>query len=111
MPHAWTEAGVTIEGDVTGAHLLHLSVAACVLNDLYRESARSGVALKGVRVAAAGDFGRERWRSTGVTNRVEISSDAPADVLAELVAVVDHVAEIPRALRQRCSVTRVGGFR
>ena len=36
--HRWTDGGVDVSADFTGAHLLHLSVAACVLNDLYREA-------------------------------------------------------------------------
>ena len=35
--HRWTPEGVTVEAPFTGAHLLHLAAAGCVLNDLYRE--------------------------------------------------------------------------
>jgi hypothetical protein len=59
---------VTVRADFTGAHLLHLAVAGCVLNDLYREAAGLGV---------------------------------------ELLAVVDRVAEIPRAVRAGAAVGRV----
>src|SRR5512142_2109211 len=37
FPHRWTPEGVTVEADFTGGHLLHLAVAGCVLNDVYRE--------------------------------------------------------------------------
>jgi hypothetical protein len=39
FPHRWTPGGVTVEADFTGAHLLHLAAAGCVLNDVYREAA------------------------------------------------------------------------
>lgn len=89
----------------TGAHLLHASVAACVLNDLYREAAGLGVQLDGVRVRADGGFS-DSWSSTGIDYTVEVDSPADAATVAELLALVDTVAEIPRALRRGAVVTR-----
>lgn len=106
FPHRWTSDGVTVHGAFTGAHLLHLAIAGCVLNDLYREAAASGVDLRGVRVSAEGGFDTDSWASTGITYSVEIDSDAPADELARLLATVDEVAEIPRALRAGAAVRR-----
>jgi uncharacterized OsmC-like protein len=106
LPHQWTDEGVAVDTAFTGAHLLHLAVAACVLNDLYRESQRLGVALDGVRVEAGGGFDTEAWCSTGVTYRVEVDSPAAADDVARLVAAVDEVAEIPKALRAGAEVRR-----
>jgi uncharacterized OsmC-like protein len=54
FPHRWTPGGVTVEAGFTGGHLLHLAVAGCVLNDVYREAAALGIELAGVRVTAAG---------------------------------------------------------
>jgi uncharacterized OsmC-like protein len=104
--HRWTEAGVAVEADFTGAHLLHLAAAGCVLNDVYREAERLGVAVDGVRVTAAGRFD-DSWSSTGIGYAVEIDSAAAPDEVARLLAVVDEVAEIPRALRAGASVHRV----
>jgi uncharacterized OsmC-like protein len=107
FPHRWTQGGVTVEADFTGAHLLHLAAAGCVLNDLYREAAALGLKLNGARVTAAGGFDTNTWQSTGIDYSVEVSSDAPADELAQLLAVVDEVAEIPRAVRAGAVVQRV----
>jgi uncharacterized OsmC-like protein len=107
FPHRWTPGGVTVEADFTGGHLLHLAAAGCVLNDLYREAAALGIDLTGVRVTAAGGFDTATWRSTGIDYRVEVRSDAPADQLAQLLEVVDQVAEIPRAIRAGAMVRRV----
>jgi uncharacterized OsmC-like protein len=106
FPHRWTAEGVTIQGAFTGAHLLHLAIAGCVLNDLYREAVARGVDLHGVRVAAGGGFDTDTWTSTGITYSVEISSDAPSDEIARLLAAVDEIAEIPRAVRAGATVRR-----
>jgi uncharacterized OsmC-like protein len=107
FPHRWTPAGVTVEADFTGGHLLHLAAAGCVLNDVYREAERLGIDVNGVRVTAAGGFDTASWQSTGIGYSVEVSSSAPADQLAHLLEVVDEVAEIPRAIRAGAIVRRV----
>ena len=106
FPHRWTPEGVTVEAEFTGGHLLHLAAAGCVLNDVYREAARLGIGVQGVRVTAAGSFDTATWRSTGIGYSVEVSSDAPARELAHLLQVVDEVAEIPHAIRAGAIVRR-----
>ncbi len=106
FPHAWTPEGVTVQATFTGAHLLHLAAAGCVLNDLYREAKGLGLDLAGVRVSAEGGFD-EGWGSTGVSYLVETDSSASGDDLARLLRRVDDVAEIPRAIRAGAPVTRV----
>jgi hypothetical protein len=107
FPHRWTPAGVTVEAEFTGGHLLHLAAAGCVLNDVYREAAALGIGLTGVRVTAAGGFDTATWQSTGIDYAVEVSSDAPAGQLGRLLEVVDRVAEIPQAIRAGAAVRRV----
>lgn len=106
FPHRWTEEGVVVETSFTGAHLLHLSVAACVLNDLYREAESRDVPLHGVRVEASGGFDPDTWTSTGVSYAVALDSPAPAADQDALLAAVADIAEIPRALRAGMPVTR-----
>lgn len=106
FPHRWTPGGVTVETEFTGAHLLHLAAAGCVLNDLYREAAGIGLRIDGARVTASGGFDTESWASTGISYAVDVDSPASADELARLLAVVDEVAEIPRALRAGAPVVR-----
>jgi uncharacterized OsmC-like protein len=107
FPHRWTSGGVTVEADFTGAHLLHLAAAGCILNDIYREAEALGIDVSGVRVTAAGGFDTTTWQSTGIDYSVEVSSDASTDKLAQLLEVVDQVAEIPQAIRAGASVQRV----
>jgi uncharacterized OsmC-like protein len=107
LPHAWTSGGVAVETDseaVTGAHLLHLSVAACVLNDIYREARELEIQVDGVRVTSSGSFD-DAWGSTGIEYSLEV--DSPADGVDQLVARVEEVAEIPRAVRAGADVRRV----
>lgn len=104
--HRWTDLGVSLAAQFTGAHLLHAAVAGCVLNDLFREADRLGLVLDGVRASASGSF-TDSWESTGVDYRMEVDSRASPTDLAALLAMVDAVAEIPRALRAGALVRRV----
>jgi hypothetical protein len=106
VPHHWTPEGVLVEGEGNGAAVLHLSVALCVLNDTFREAEALGVPVVGVRVGAGGSFDTESWVSRGITYAVEIDSPASPDELGQVLARVDEVAEIPRALRAGTSVER-----
>ena len=108
LPHAWSEAGVAVEGGGTGAHVFHASVALCVLNDLYREARSHDVKVDGVVVSARGGFDDD-WSSTGITYDVELASHDDGAAVATLVARVDEVAEIPRAVRAGAAVVRADG--
>ena len=111
MPHRWTPGGVVVDAEFTGAHLYHLAAAGCVLNDVYREAEHLGLSIAGVRVRASGAFDSSQWVSTGVEYEVDIDSGAGDDDIAHLLAVVDDVAEIPKALRSGTTVRRRGGRR
>jgi uncharacterized OsmC-like protein len=106
FPHQWTSKGVAVVAEFTGAHLLHLATAGCVLNDLYREAAGMGIALNGVRVSATGGFNTDNWASTGISYSVALDSTAPPADLDRLLEVVDEVAEIPKAIRIGTRVSR-----
>lgn len=105
LHHQWTDEGVVASPVANGGQVMHLSVALCILNDTYREAQRMGVTLDGVAVEADGGFDDE-WRSTGIEYSVTLDSSAPVALLERLGAVVDDVAEIPRAVRAGASVSR-----
>jgi uncharacterized OsmC-like protein len=111
FPHRWTGEGVTVSAEFTGAHLLHLAAAGCVLNDVYREALDLGIEVEGVRVTAAGGFDTNTWASTGIEYVIEVDSSSAGEDVARLVARVDDVAEIPRAIRAGAAVTRVASER
>lgn len=105
LDHPWTEKGVVAAPVTNGAQALHLSVALCVLNDTYREARVLGIEVDGVAVEADGGFD-DAWRSTGIVYAVSIASRASEEDLTRLRAVVDEVAEMPRALRAGAPVQR-----
>jgi hypothetical protein len=109
VPHAWTDHGVLVQAAPNGAGVLHVAVALCVLNDLFRDGEALGVPVRGVRVGARGRFDEDTWESTGITYAVEVDSSATDEEVAKLVAHVDETAEIPRALRGGMSVERAHG--
>ena len=82
-----------------GGQLLYLSIAACWSNDLYREAATMGIELDGVEIEVDGDFPARGSGSTPITVDVTVRSSAPEERVEELIAEVERVAEIPRAIR------------
>ena len=82
-----------------GGQLFYLSIAACVSNDLYREAATMGIELDGVEVTVDGDFPARGEGSTPITVDVMVRSGATEAAVRELLAEVERVAEIPRAIR------------
>ncbi|MBI1376117.1 MAG: OsmC family peroxiredoxin [Frankiales bacterium] len=87
-----------------GGELLHLAVAGCVSNDLFREAAARGIALTRVVVTAHGAFAGDPAVSTGIGYEVEVGGPAPRADLEELVRHVDRIAEIPESLRRGTEV-------
>jgi len=106
VPHHWTDAGVAVDGEGNGAAVLHLSVALCVLNDVFREAEAMGVPVSGVRVSARGAFDTESWVSRGIVYAVDVDSSASPEEVAKVLDLVDEVAEVPRALRAGVDVER-----
>ena len=82
-----------------GGQLLYLSIAACWSNDLYREAATIGVDLDGVEITVDGDFPARGSGSTPISVDVVVRSSAPEERVRALIAEVERIAEIPRAIR------------
>lgn len=88
-----------------GGQLLYLSIAACWSNDLYREAATMGIELDGVEVSVDGDFPSRGGGSTAIEVSVTVRSTAPDHQVRALVAEVERIAEIPRAIREGPPIT------
>jgi uncharacterized OsmC-like protein len=84
----------------SGGQLLYMAIAACWSNDLYREAATMGIELHGVEITVDGDFPARGEGSTPITVDVVVRSPAPEERVRELVAEVERVAEIPRAISE-----------
>ena len=87
-----------------GGQLLYLAIAGCISNDLYREAATRGIALRRVRVTVDGDFPGRGASSTPIDVDVEIDGDASETDLSALLEEVDAIAEIPNSLRNGTAV-------
>lgn len=87
-----------------GGQLLYLSIAACWSNDLYREAATMGIELDGVEITVDGDFPARGSGSTPISVDLVVRSPAPEDRVRELIAEVERVAEIPRAIRDATAI-------
>ncbi len=90
-----------------GGQLLNLAVAACISNDLFREAARDGIAVRRVRVSARSDYAGDPAVSGPILYDVEVDGDAPTERLAELLRGVDQIAEIPNSIRRGTDVRLV----
>lgn len=78
-----------------GGELLLLAIGACYCNDIFREAAKWGVAIKSVQVYVQADWGGNPLRAQHVTYSPRIEAEASeADILA-LIKQTDRVAEIP----------------
>ena len=88
-----------------GGQLLYLSIAACWSNDLYREAATMGIELDSVEITVDGDFPARGSGSTPVSVEVVVRSSAPEARVRALIAEVERVAEIPRAIRDATAIT------
>ena len=88
-----------------GGQLLYLSIAACWSNDLYREAATMGIELDGVEITVDGDFPARGSGSTPISVEVVVRSSAPEARVRALMAEVERVAEIPRAIRDATAIT------
>jgi len=105
LDHPWTDAGISIDAEATGAHFLLASVGVCVLNDVYRE-AQPGIQVDGVLVRVSGDFDAETWSMTAISYEVEIDSPDDEATVARLLERVEAVAELPRLLAGEVTVSR-----
>jgi uncharacterized OsmC-like protein len=92
---------------VNGGELLLLALATCYCNDIYREAGKRGIPVSGVEVECTGDFGAEGEPGNNFRYHVTITSDAPAEIIEELIRTTDKVAEVHNTLRKGVSVSLI----
>ncbi len=83
----------------SGGELLLLAIGGCYCNDIFREAARLGIAVRGVQVEVQADWGGDPVRAQHVTYSTRVEADASETAIRELIAHADRVAEIPNSLR------------
>ena len=90
---------------VNGGELLCLAIATCYCNDIHREAAKRGIAVRRVEVHVQAEFGGEGEPARGITYSAKVDADAGEDDIRELIAHTDTVAEIQNTLRRSVNVT------
>ena len=82
-----------------GGQLLLLSLGACYANDVFREAAKRGLTVLGVRVVVECDWTGDPPRAQSIRYSTRVEAEAPEDEIMELIRSVDEVAEVHNTLR------------
>ena len=90
---------------VNGGELLLLALATCFCNDIYREAAKRNIKVSGVEVDFTGEFGKDGEPGSNFQYKANVTSDAPANVIKELIEHTDQIAEIHNTLRKGLNIT------
>jgi uncharacterized OsmC-like protein len=93
--------------DVSGGELLFLALATCYCNDLYREAAKTGIAIENVEVTVEGEFGGPGEAAKRIQYSARVESDADPERVRELLQHTDGVAEIQKTVRSGCDIAFV----
>ncbi|MFL5589209.1 MAG: OsmC family protein [Ktedonobacteraceae bacterium] len=91
-----------------GGELLLLAIGGCYCNDIFREAAKRGMAIKSVHVDVEADWGGEPVRAQNVTLATRIEAEASEGEILALIEDTDRLAEIPNSLRLGTPVTLIG---
>ena len=90
---------------VNGGELLLLSLATCFCNDIYREAVKRKISVDGVEVEVTGEFGAEGEPGFNFQYKAKVTSNAQQQVIDDLIAHTDQVAEIHNTLRRGLNIT------
>jgi uncharacterized OsmC-like protein len=82
-----------------GGELLLLAIGGCYSNDVFREAAKRGLAVRHVQVTVNADWSGEPVRAQNVSFSVAVEADATETEILNLIRHTDQVAEIPNSLR------------
>ena len=85
---------------VNGGEMLCVALATCYCNDLYREAAKMGIAVRDVVVEVDAEFGAPGEAAVAIRYRASIAAAAPQDAIRALMAHTDQVAEVQATLRK-----------
>lgn len=89
---------------INGGELLLLALATCFCNDIYREAGKRNITVTGVEVVFTCEFGAEGEPGSNFMYKANVTADAPADVIQELIRYTDAMAEIHNTLRKGVSI-------
>jgi uncharacterized OsmC-like protein len=89
---------------LSGGELLCAALATCYCNDVYREAARRGMAIRAVTVEVDALFGGRGEPARRIIYSARVESDAPAEEIEALLRETDAVAEVHNTLRAGIAV-------
>lgn len=72
---------------------------------MYREARKRNIAITGVDVVCTSEFGGEGEPGSNFTYQVNVSSNAHASDIQDLIRHTDRVAEVHNTLRKGLSIT------
>jgi len=85
---------------INGGELLFLALATCACNDVYREAGKRNMSIESVSVDVNGQFGKEGEPGKNIVYRMTIIAPQHSQAeIQDLIAYVNHVAEIHNTLR------------
>jgi uncharacterized OsmC-like protein len=88
-----------------GGELLFLAIAACYINDIYREAKGRNIEVEAVEVTVDGDFeGSPGSIAENVKYSAKVTANASEGAILDLIKHTDTVAEIPNSLRSATKV-------
>jgi uncharacterized OsmC-like protein len=115
--HRSGQAEINVEV-MSGGHMLHLALAACVFNNVNRIARERGIRLTDSKVSAGGRFNEEGTNSTGISCRLSVSGEADEKTLegiareafedSSVAAVLGHATTIELAGIEAHSVPAPG---
>jgi uncharacterized OsmC-like protein len=82
-----------------GGQLMLLALGASYANVVYREAAKRGIEVHGVRVVVECDWEGEPTCARNVRYSTRVEAAAPEDEILELIQHVDEIAEVHNTLR------------
>ena len=89
---------------LSGGHLLHLAVAGCVFNSVFRIAADRGIVLRDCRISVDGGFDNTAPRSSGISYDIELAGSATEEELTAVAREADADSTIPNLLRESTAV-------
>lgn len=89
---------------VSGGELLILALATCYCNDIFREAATRGIAVRSVTVTARGNFESAGMPASDIDYHAAVEADASEEQIQELIEHTDSVAEVHLTIRRGLEV-------
>lgn len=103
LHHRTAQAELKVDR-LSGGHMLHLALAACVFGNLLRLAQEQGIGLADARVVAEGGFNEDATQSIGITCQLDVTGEASPEALIHLGQEAFADSSIATILRRTTTV-------